>query len=268
MQEGSYAAEIKRREEVLRRKRRLEKVYRRRRLRLALGFAVLCLMVAGVIIAATAGGATEKVSADTLLVGGARSESAPIAADVEGYPAFARFGDRNILLPVEAGDATIIAYQSISDDRAVTLTPIGDQANANALVRFFRAVFASKPAVRYYVIDGSPGREMTSVLVGASVGAPVLSPVTGVVTGVKEYLLHGKYPDVRIDIRPEKSSGTTLTLLFISDPVVSMGETVTAGKTKLGKVRECPEELGATVAVHTHDAGSHVHLQITEEPVN
>jgi ABC-type transporter lipoprotein component MlaA len=35
----------------------------------------------------------------------------------------------------------------------------------------------------------------------------------------------------------------------------------------LGKVRECPEDLGATLAEYTHDSGSHVHLQVTEEPI-
>jgi hypothetical protein len=49
--------------------------------------------------------------------------------------------------------------------------------------------------------------------------------------------------------------------------VVSIGEVVTAGKTQLGKVRECPEDLGATLAAYTHDSGSHVHLQVTEEPI-
>lgn len=268
MQEGSYAGEIQRQQELLRRKRRLQTVYRRRRLRFALGFAVFCLLIAGVVVAITASGTTKRVSAEALVAGGARPESAPIAGGEHGYPAFARFGDRNILLPVSADDATIIAYRGVSDERAVALTPIGDQANANALVRFFRAVFSSDPMVRYYLIGGAKGEGTTSVLVGAPVGSAVVAPVSGVVTGVKEYLLHGKHTDVRIDIRPEKSSGTTLTLLFIADPVVSIGEVVTAGKTKLGEVRECPAELGKAIAVHTHDCGAHVHLQVTEEPVN
>ncbi|NLV72051.1 MAG: hypothetical protein GXY46_05525 [Actinobacteria bacterium] len=87
-------------------------------------------------------------------------------------------------------------------------------------------------------------------------------------TGVKEYLLYGKYSDVQIDIRPENSSGITVSLLLVSDPTVSIGEVVTAGKTQLGKVRECPEELGQTLALYTHDCGAHVHMQVLEEPVN
>jgi hypothetical protein len=263
MQDGGYAAEIKRQDEVLRRKRRLATVYRRRRIRFALGFAAFCLVVAGIVILATASGTTERVGA-----GEGRPPSAPVTATGQEWPAFARMGDRNLLLPVAADDATIIAYQGVSDERAVALTPIGEQANANAVVRFFRGIFSSEPSVRYYVLDGTGGEDTTSVMVGAAAGSPVTAPITGVVTTVKEYLLYGKYTDVQIGIRPEKTSGLTVTLLFISDPVVSIGDIVTAGKTPLGKVRECPAELGAGLSVYTYEAGAHVYLQVTEEPVN
>jgi len=268
MQEGAYAAEIRRQRDLQRRRRRLETVYRRRRTRFALGFAAACLVIAGIVIAVSASGTTERVGDDGLPAGGARSSTAPVASGGVERPVFARLGDRNLLLPVAAGDATIVAYRAVSDERALALTPIGEQANSNALVRFFRGVFSSAPAVRYYVLDGSEGEPTTSVLVGAPPGSIVKAPISGVVTGVKEYLLYGKYADVQIDIRPEKSSGISISMLFISDPVVSIGEVVTAGKTQLGKVRECPEELGKTLAVYTHDSGSHVHLQVTGEPVD
>jgi hypothetical protein len=268
MQQGAYAAEAQRQVDQLRRKRRLATVHRRRRLRLALGFASACLVVAAIVIGVTASRTTEKVSEQTPMAGGTQSSLAPVTAAAEDRPAFARLGDRNLLLPVAASDATIIAYQPVSDERAVPLAPIGDQANANALVRFFRSIFSSEPSVRYYLIDGADGEATTSVLVGAQPGSLAYAPISGVVTGVKEYLLYGKYTDVQIDIRPEKSSGITVSLMFVCDPVVSIGEAVTAGKTPLGKVRECPEELSQTLAVYTHDSGSHLHLQVSEEPVN
>lgn len=268
MHEGVTAPDSWRHQESLRHKRRVTAVHRRRRLRLAVGFAAFCAVIAGILIATCAGGSTAQIESESLLVTSARSPSAPVAATGEEHPAFARLGDRNLLLPVAAGDATIIAYQPVSDERAVPLSPIGDQANANALVRFFRGVFSGEPSVRYYLLPGEGGAVTTSVLVGALEGSPVTSPVSGIVTAVKSYKLYGKYDDVRIDIRLEEMSGTVISLLFISDPVVSIGEVVTAGKTQLGKVRECPTELGASLAEHTHDSGSHVHLQVTEEPIN
>ena len=242
-------------------------MHRRRRMRLALAFAGLCVVIAGILIATSVGGSTDQIDAQALLVSGTRSPSAPVAATGEEHPAFARLGDRNLLLPVAAGDATIIAYKPLNDERAVALSPIGDRANTNALVRFFRGIFSGEPSVRYYALDGEGGALTSSVLVGALAGSPVTSPVSGIVTAVKSYKLYGKYDDVRIDIRPEEMSGTTISLLFVDEPAVSIGEVVTAGKTQLGKVRECPEDLGATLAEYTHDSGSHVHLQVTEEPI-
>ncbi len=108
----------------------------------------------------------------------------------------------------------------------MALSPIGDQANANALVRFFRGIFSGEPSVRYYLLAGDGTATTSSVLVGAAPGTPVTSPVSGTVTAVKEYKLYGKYDDVQIDIRPEEMSGITVSLLFINDPVVSIGEVV------------------------------------------
>jgi hypothetical protein len=253
---------------VVRRKRRNEILYRRRRIRFAAGFAVVCLIVAGVIIAVTAGGSTAQVDSQGLLVSSDPSPSAAVAANDASHPAFARLRDRNLLLPVAAGDVTIIAYQPVSTERAVGFSPMGDQANSNALVRFFRGIFAGAPSVRYYRLSGQGGTGTGAILVGAAPGCAVTAPVSGTVTAVKRYKLYGKYDDVQVDISPEAMSGITFSLIFIEDPVVTIGEVVTAGKTALGKVRECPVELGKQLSVFTHDSGSHVFMQATEEPIS
>ena len=69
-------------------------------MRLAVAFGVLCLIVACVVIAVIAGGSTEQVDDQALLLNGERSPSAPVALDGEPHPTFARLGDRNLLLPV------------------------------------------------------------------------------------------------------------------------------------------------------------------------
>jgi hypothetical protein len=235
---------------------------------LAVAFGVLCIVIACIVIAVIAGGSTKQVDDQALLLNGARSPSAPVALEGEPHPTFARLGDRNLLLPVVNTDATIIAYQAVSDERAVAVTPIGEHANANALLRFFRGLLSSQPLVRYYILDGPYGDQPTSILVGARAGSPVTAPISGSIVAVKEYMLYGKYPDVQIDIRPEQMSGVTLSLLFIDEPVISIGDIVTAGKTQLGKVRACPEDLAKNLTVYTHEAGAHVYMQVTEEPVN
>jgi len=268
MREGVSSSEVSRQDPQVRRKRRQETLYRRRRIRLAAGFGVLCLVIAGIVIAVTAGGSTAQVSAQGFLVNSDPSPSAAVSATGENRPAFARLGDRNLLLPVAARDVTIIAYQPVSDDRVVQFSPIGDRANTNALVGFFRGIFAGEPSVRYYLLPGEGTGPAGSILVGAAPGCPITAPVSGTVTTVKHYRLYGKYDDVQVDIRPEEMSGITISMLFVDEPAVSIGEVVTAGKTQLGKVRECPEELGKQLGVYTHDSGSHVFMQATEEPVS
>jgi hypothetical protein len=268
MREVETAERSLRRDELRRQKRRQATTYRRRRIRLAVGFTIFCLVIAGVLIAAFASGTTEQVSAQKLLVDDGPASSAAVAATGEARPVFARLGDRNIVLPVAAGDATIIAYQPVSDERAVALNPIGEQANSSGIVRFFRGILSGDAPVRYYMLDGDGGEATSSVLVGAASGSPVTAPVSGVVTGVKQYKLYGKYDDVQVDIRPEGMSGTTVSIMFLSDVSVSIGEVLSAGKTELGKVRACPADLGSVLSPYTHDSGDHVHMIVTQEPVS
>jgi hypothetical protein len=268
MREEAPAETDVQQDDFLRIKRRRATRYRRRRIRLTVGFGVFCLVVAGILIAIFASGNTEQVSAQRLAVADGKSNASVVSSASETEPAFARTGDRNLLLPIAAGDATIIAYQPVDDQRAVTLSPIGERVNSNAVGRFFRNLFSGSPSIRYYMIDGKGGTATSSVLVGAAAGSPVTSPVSGVVTAVKQYKLQGKYDDIQIDIQPEEMSGTTLSIMFVSDVAVSIGDAVSAGKTQLGKVRACPKGLGLALTPYTHDSGSHVHMIVTQGPIS
>jgi hypothetical protein len=268
MQRDMPAREPLTHEEALRRKQRKAMLYRRRRVRFIAGFVAACvLLIVVIVVAVAASRNSAQLAPGQLLAGGTRSATAPLSSANEERPAFARFGDRPLLLPVAAADATIIAYQPVSDNRAVALTPVGQRVNVNALVRFFRGLFSGTPSVRYYVLPGADNAPTTSVLIGAQPDTPVTSPVSGVVVRVREYLLFGKYEDVQIDIRPEEMGGTTVTLLFINGPAVTPGMRVDAGKTLLGTVRRCPDEIAKVLADYTHDSGSHVNLTVTEEPI-
>jgi hypothetical protein len=242
-------------------------LYRQRRIRFIVGFAAVCVLLTVVIVVAVAVSKNSgQLSPEQQLAGGTRSPTAPIAASTQDRPAFARFGGKNILL-LPVADATIIAYQPVSDTKAVALTPIGQRVNVNGFVRFFRDLFTGTPSMRYYQLPGADNAPTTSVLIGAQPDTPVTSPVNGVVVRVREYLLFGKYDDVQIDIRPEELGGTIVTLLFINNPAVTIGMRVEAGKTLLGTVRQCPQEIAKILADYTHDSGSHIHLQVSEEPI-
>jgi hypothetical protein len=260
------SSESPRYDKPIRRKGRDSGLYRRRRIGFGVGVVFLCIVVVAAVLAITAGGSSAQVATTGVQVG--PSASATVTADRGTHPAFARLRDRNLLLPVNAEAATIIAYQPIADSQAIQFSPVGEQANSNRLVRFFRGIFSGEPSVRYFLLPGDGSGSTGSILVGAAVGSPITAPVSGTVTAVKQYSLFGKYDDVQVDIRPEEMSGVTFTMLLVADPVVSMGEVVTAGKTAIGKVRECPDELGKQLSAYTHDCGSHVIIQATEEPIS
>ncbi|MCZ7664255.1 MAG: M23 family metallopeptidase [Thermoleophilia bacterium] len=208
-----------------------------------------------------------QVDEGRLLVADAASPASPVDAKGPQHPVFARLDGLNLSLPVLAGDATIIAYHPLGDERTVALTPIGSQINGGVVSRSIGRVFSGESSTRYYILKGS-GRsaaDTASVDVGAPADAPITSPVSGVVTGVKEYRLYGKYDDIQIDIRPKGISGVTLSLLFVKDPVVTIGQTLDEGKTQLGKVRAAQGDLGERLATLTHDSGSHVHIQVTRD---
>lgn len=224
------------------------------------------LAVSAYVVASLANGTAAQIPDEALLVAEAVGAEAPVDAGGAQHPVFARLGDANLVLPIPAQDVTIIAYHSLSDERAVPLEPMGSQLNADLVSRGLQRVFAGDEPIRYYEIESS-GRAVTehgAVDIGAPAGTPILSPITGVVTAITAYKLYGKYDDVQIDISPQGLSGMIVSLLFVDEPSVTIGQPVEQGKTQLGKVRPVQGDLGARLTEYTHDSGTHVQLQVTQ----
>ena len=251
------------------RKRRRETIVRRRRIRFVSLVLVLAIAAGLYAVLSSVSRSTAQVSEQELLVRETPSEGGPVDASGEEHPVFARLADNNLVLPMAAQYATIIAYHPLSDERAVSLSPIGAQVNGGAVARTLQRLFSGRAPIRYYLMS-SAGRvvaQMAAVDIGAPAGTPVCTPVSGQVIGVKSYRLYGKYDDVQVDIRPKGTSDVIISLLFIEDPVVQIGQTVEAGKTQIGKVRAAQGDLGERLAEYTHDTGSHVHLQASQSPL-
>jgi murein DD-endopeptidase MepM/ murein hydrolase activator NlpD len=247
---------------------RREAEVRRRRLRYA-GLAVLLALAAtAYAVMSLADRSISQVPEKALLVADTPGDTRPTSAS-EGHPVFARIDERNLVLPVPARDATIIAYRPLSDERAYSLLPIGRQINSGVVSRGLERVFSDEDSVRYYLIKskGRGGAATVGVDIGAAPGTPITAPISGQVSGVKTYQLYGKYEDVQIDIRPDGLSGVEISLLFVEEPVVSIGQTVVAGKTQLGKVRAPQGDLGEQLSQLTRDSGGHVHLQVMRDPL-
>lgn len=76
---------------------------------------------------------------------------------------------------------------------------------------------------------GTPRRSAADISVPE--GEEVVAPVSGEVVEVGHYALYGRYPDVRIRIVPDGHPDLVVSLLHVSDPTVTAGDTVAAGET-------------------------------------
>jgi len=245
-------------------------VVRRQRLAAACLILVI-LVVTGVWVAgARAGSRTSQAATPA---GSPRSQASAVDTALNGKlgdesPAFCRIENKNLLLPIAASQATIIAYHSLDDELIVPLTPLGKRTDGNLVARGINRILSDEASLTYHVLScqGRTAAQTGAVDVGAPAGATVVSPVSGEVTGVKYYRLYGKYDDVQIDIRPKGASDVLVSLLLVSDPRVSIGDSVEAGKTVLGTVRSPIQELAKRLAPITGEDGAHVHLQVTQSP--
>jgi hypothetical protein len=72
---------------------------------------------------------------------------------------------------------------------------------------------------------------------------------------------------IRIDIQPSAAPSLVLSLVRIEpDPVLTVGSTVAAAKTRLGTVLDLSEVEEPALAEYTQDAGNHVTLFVRPAP--
>jgi murein DD-endopeptidase MepM/ murein hydrolase activator NlpD len=166
-------------------------------------------------------------------------------------------------LPINQTRVTAIGYHA-SGASALALDPIGTQANAGLLKRMVNRFFGdSSSGIRYYQISGGVGPETGGLDVGAPTGTDVYAPVDGSVMAVSEQIVNGKPYGVRIDIQPSGNPGVVVTLTNLrEDPALTVGTTVSAGRTKIGSIIDLSSVEQAALARYTQDRGQHVHVEV------
>ena len=99
--------------------------------------------------------------------------------------------------------------------------------------------------------------------VGAPTDTDVFAPVDGSVMAVSDQIVNGKPYGVRIDIQPSGNPGVVVTLTNLRpDPALTVGMTVSAGRTKIGQIIDLSSVEQAALARYTQDAGNHVTVQV------
>ena len=168
-----------------------------------------------------------------------------------------------IQLPVNQSRVTAIGYHS-SGTTALALDPIGTEANAGLVKRIVNRFFGdSSSGIRYFQISGGVGPETGGLDVGAPTGTDVYAPVDGSVMAVSDQIVNGKPYGVRIDIQPSGNPGVVVTLTNLrADPALTVGSTVSAGRTKIGRIIDLSSVEQAALARYTQDRGQHVHIEV------
>ena len=172
-------------------------------------------------------------------------------------------GTLRLQLPVAQGRVTEIGYHA-SGNGALTLDPVGRQANQGLVTRVARSLLGgSTTGLRYYVLGGEGGPATGSLDVGAAPGTDVYSPVDGTIVGITPYVLDGKHYGARIDVQPSGNPSIVVSLTHLHlDPSLTVGSTVAATTSKLGTILDFAKIERQALARVTQDAGNHVAIEV------
>jgi hypothetical protein len=172
-------------------------------------------------------------------------------------------GTLRLQLPVAQGRVTAIGYHA-SGNGALTLDPVGRQANQGLVDRVAGSLFGTGTSgLRYYALGGSGGPATGSLDVGAVPGTDVYSPVDGTIVGITPYVLNGKHYGARIDVQPSGNPSIVVSLTHLRpDPSLTVGSPVAATTSKLGTILDFAGVERQALARVTQDSGNHVAMEV------
>jgi hypothetical protein len=168
-----------------------------------------------------------------------------------------------IQLPVNQARVTAIGYHG-AGDTARPLEPVGSQANAGAFGRIVQRIVGDDGSgLRYYLLEGGAGPRTGGLDIGAPEGTDVYAPVDGTVIAISERIVNGRPYGRNIEVQPAGNPGFVVSLTNLElDPALTVGSSVVAARTKIGRVIDLSEVERAGLARYTHDRGQHVHIEV------
>lgn len=235
---------------------RRERQYARRR-RVALAVVLAAVAVATLLVSAFGGGGHPASELPAVPPSSHLLPSLPVPA------AIAHLGSLAIEYPVNEQRVTAIGYYG-SSDGALTLAPIGTQANQGLLRRLWSdLVGGSQAGPRWYLLPGGQNQSTSALEVGASAGTYVYAPVSGTIVGIEKVMLDGAPHGDEIDIQPTLSPSLVVSVSSIApDPSLVVGGSVTQDATKLGEVIDLSKLETQAIARYTDDPGNHVLIEV------
>ncbi|HEY2309648.1 MAG TPA: hypothetical protein VGH46_00865 [Gaiellaceae bacterium] len=244
-------------------RRRVDR-HRARAARRARRVALLVLLSAVFLVAlgltAFGGARTNRVSA--IIPGPSQATTSQTRPATE---IVAQRGALSLQLPISQSRLTAIGYHTAGDG-ALSLDPVGHQANEGVVQRIVHGIFGGGDASpKWYQLAGGG----TSALdVGAPIGSDVYSPVDGNVVAIRPFIVEGKKYGSEIDIQPQNAPSLVVAVTqLVADPALTVGTSVVSGATKLGRVADLAAIERQALARYTNDAGNHVTLEVRAAPV-
>ena len=184
---------------------------------------------------------------------------------VEVLPVFAVSDGVRLRMP--SPDAVAVAFHEASYDDATGLRPVGVCALCRNRWKF-RPPPPQREDLAYIVTDtrgrSTPATSAVDVVLPA--GTVLLSPVTGTVTSVRHYRLYTRYPDVRIEVRPDAAPDRRMVMLHLAGVRVAVGERVEASVTPVGVPRGFRFE--SQVDRYVPGGHPHVHIEVKDPAAN
>jgi hypothetical protein len=181
--------------------------------------------------------------------------------------AIATAGTLKIQLPISQGAVTALGYHG-TDGNSVPLEPIGRQANQGVLAGMVHWLFGGgNEGPTYYEFGGGDGPATGALDVGAAAGTDVYSPVDGTVVSIGNFVLNGKVYGNTLEIQPTDDGSVVVVVTRLrADPSLSVGEPVSAGRSKIGSLIDLSTVEKQALASVTHDAGNHVTVEVDPAP--
>jgi murein DD-endopeptidase MepM/ murein hydrolase activator NlpD len=160
----------------------------------------------------------------------------------------ARAAEVPLRLPVDPDRISAVAYHPVSDTTLVAMEP-GDGVSHVQSPR-----------------DGRSGPDTAAVDVGAPAGTAVYSPVDGVIAAVTDYRVSGEVEGYEVAIEPDVAAGQLVVRVSHLDPHdgkrPQVGDTVTAGQSIIGLVRDFSGVADQELSQFTSDSGNHVAIEV------
>lgn len=196
--------------------------------------------------------------------GGSRAVTRPAPLPVTSAPpdphVLATVGNLRLQSPVAEGGVTAVGFHG-SVAGALTLHPVGPQANEGVLARLWRRITGSvRAGIRWYQLEGDPLRALD---VGAVAGTDVYSPIDGTVVAIRDQIVSGRKIGSEIELRPTSAPSLVVTIQNVGrDPALTVGANVAAGSSRLGTVADVSRWEEQALAEYAPDGGNNVSVLV------